>query len=68
VAPARTTAAFPEKFRVPAGEHLLVVVRDPDGSVNTDDDTTELPGGSAAQQRVKFYPRGGIPAMEVSIR
>lgn len=67
IAPDRTTAAFATAFEVPVGEHLLVLVHDPDGNMHTADDTTTLPVGFATR-RVKFYPRGGAPAMEIAIR
>lgn len=77
-----TTVIFPNAVSpatnmVPIGEHLLVLVSDPDGDVHTSDDTpdlldpqiTEWPGSQKyVTARVKFYPRGGVPAMRLEIR
>ncbi|QPJ62478.1 MAG: prepilin-type N-terminal cleavage/methylation domain-containing protein [Candidatus Nitronauta litoralis] len=73
-APPKTTAAFPANVQgVPAGEHLLVLVDDVDGTINTNDDTTTLTAGIGTAgfvngTRVRFYPRGGTPTLQLTIR
>ena len=70
-APQTTTVFFTANFNVPQGEHLLVLVSDPDGVVNTVDDTTVLPAGvgnlGLGANRIKLFSRGGTPDMEIRI-
>ncbi|MGE9292172.1 MAG: type II secretion system protein [Puniceicoccales bacterium] len=53
---------------VPVGEHLLVLLDD-SGTTPTPD-FTGMPGISSTYvtTRVKFYPRGGVPDLELEIR
>ena len=74
-APRETTASFPTTEEIPVGEHLLVLVGDPDGSAPSADDTPDLTqitatwsGEQFVVGRVKFFSRGGVPPMEVRVR
>ncbi|MFG0250117.1 MAG: hypothetical protein ACF8OB_14610, partial [Phycisphaeraceae bacterium JB051] len=59
---------------IPIGEHLLVLVKDPDANVSTQNDGlathTDVYGTDSdfVFARVKFYPRGGVPDMVLEIR
>lgn len=69
---ASVTATFatttPATF-IPTGEHLLIVVRDPDGNPHTGDDTPYLNGGtSRASERVLFFPMTTRPVVGVILR
>lgn len=79
VANGETTVTFPSAVspasnKVPLGEHLLVLVSDPDEAAHTSDDTPDLssitdwPARSYDSARVRFYSRGGVPAMKLEIR
>ncbi len=63
-APRETTATLPAE-NVPAGEHLLVLVADPDGTAHNADDS--LYAGPVTA-RVKFFSRGGVPDLVLIIR
>lgn len=62
------TASFPSNSYVPIGEHLLVLVSDPDGSEFTSDDALHGTSPNHIAKRVKFYPRCGVPDMVLEIR
>jgi prepilin-type N-terminal cleavage/methylation domain-containing protein len=67
-APRETTATLPAA-NVPAGEHLLVLVSDPDGIEHTSDDSLYVDGtGQPVTGRVKFFSRGGVPYLALRIR
>jgi len=65
-----TTATFPlNTSLIPIGEHLLVLVSDPDGLVNTSDDAPFIDGsGSYVTSKIKFFSRAGVPDMVHRIR
>lgn len=68
-APAGTTAAFAGAFSVPIGEHLLVLVFDPDGVRHSADDTPALPvGAGRATTRLRLWPRALSGDMRIEIR
>jgi hypothetical protein len=65
------SAIFPVTAKIPIGEHLLVLVSDPDGtSHNGDDALYELTplSGKYVTARVRFFPRGNVPKMKLVIR
>ena len=63
------TATFNTDTYIPIGEHLLVLVSDPDGNPHSSDDTPSMDSLSRyITARVKFFSRGGIPEMVLEIR
>lgn len=50
------------------GQHLLVVVQDPDGTPHTPDDLPFTSSGVRITQRVEFFGRTVLPTVEVVIR
>jgi len=66
------TVSFPTTNKIPVGEHLLVLVSEADGVAPSPDfrGVSIWPADTPKyfSSRVKFFPRGGVPDMTLTIR